>query len=64
MNTKKYYILLFFLLCAIGAHALEVSKDTTGIISTEQSKGPYYMALKTNALYSALAIPNVGIELQ
>ena len=63
MYVRKIYTILLFLLCTIGVHALELSKDTVSVSSAEESSKPYFVGLKTNALYSLVAIPNVGIEL-
>ena len=63
MYVRKIYTILLFLLCTIGVHALELSKDTISVSSAEESSKPYIVGLKTNALYSLVAIPNVGIEL-
>lgn len=64
MHIRKFYILLIFLLCTLGAHALEAYRDSTKGGAIVEPQKAYHMSLKTNALYSALAIPNIGIELQ
>ncbi|MBR5298109.1 MAG: DUF3575 domain-containing protein [Parabacteroides sp.] len=40
-----------------------VAQDKNGeVTQTGENARPYYMALKTNLLYTAVAIPNIGLE--
>ena len=71
MQTKYTYITLLLLLLGVcTAHSQEnhseVAADFHERVAPAQGvssgKKPFVMALKTNALYSLLAIPNVGAE--
>ena len=66
MNIRNCFILVVFLLCALHTAAQEVVTDTINVesvSSVSESKKTYVMALKTNALYTLLAVPNVGAEI-
>ena len=66
MNIRNCFILVVFLLCAMHTAAQEVVTDTINVesvSSVSESKKTYVMALKTNALYTLLALPNVGAEI-
>ena len=54
MNTRNFCISLFFLLCALGAHAQENSTDTKAWFSQ--------LHVKTNALGLGMAIANAAVE--
>ena len=55
--------MVVFLLCALHTAAQEVVTDTINVESVSESKKTYVMTLKTNALYTLLAVPNVGAEI-
>ena len=71
MKTKNVCIILLLLLLGIrSAHSQENHTEVATDFRVEEyrahdvssGKTPLVMALKTNALYSLLAIPNVGAE--
>ena len=56
MNSAEEYITF----CVTDIAVKEPIVEVQPIIETQPK--PFYMALKTNALYDVLAIPNIGVE--
>ena len=52
---KRILILISLLVCCIAS-----SQETKENVFN--AKNPYFFALKTNLLYDAAAVPNIGVE--
>ena len=69
MFNRIQLLIILSLMCIVTSQAQDVEPQDAAVEvevgqpTVETTAKPFYMAVKTNALYDVIAIPNVGLEL-